>query len=65
MIEMELADGIMGVCYKRISVHPQILSGRNFSKEDFSAQRNVVLIAAPMKKYCEKEGIPFITTWMV
>ena len=56
IIEMELADGIMGVCYKGFPFHPQILSGRSFSKEDFSKQRNVVLIATSMKRYCEKEG---------
>ncbi len=56
IIEMELADGITGVCYKEFQFRPQILSGRNFSKEDFLAQRNVVLITTSMKKYCEKEG---------
>lgn len=56
IIEMELADGIMGVCYNTFHFHPHILSGRNFSQEDFSTQRNVVLIATSMKKHCEQEG---------
>lgn len=56
MIEMEVADGIMGVCYKEYHFQPHIRSGRNFSKEDFSSQHNVVLLATSMKKYCEQEG---------
>lgn len=56
LIEMELAEGILGVCYKGFPFQPQISSGRNFSNADFLEQRNVVLLSQSMKKYCKKEG---------